>query len=147
MISPWGTILCVLELDIDTVTIIISVPVANMESLRDTLSEWPSYSAVASEAELRLLIGRLLPKCELLRPGKHCFRCVLNHVGLPPFREWDGNFHELHMRATAPRIPLGPQFHPEVFFWHLLVAGRLSSPAGRFSTPSTVVTYSRPRLL
>ena len=61
--------LCVLELDFDTMTMLVSAPVAKMERLRDTLSEWPSDCAVESEAELRSLTGWLLPICEMVWPG------------------------------------------------------------------------------
>ena len=49
-----------LEWDIDTVAMTISVPLETLERLRDTLSEWSPDRAVASEKALRSLIGRLL---------------------------------------------------------------------------------------
>lgn len=48
------------------------VPVAKMELLRDTLSEWPSDRAVASEVELYSLIDPLLHVHEVVRPGTIC---------------------------------------------------------------------------
>ena len=58
--------LCVLGWDIDTVAMTISVPVSKLklERLRDILREWPSEREVASDNELRSLIGRLLHLCE-----------------------------------------------------------------------------------
>ena len=53
------TWLCVLRWDIDTVAMTISVPHGKLERLRDTLSEWSPDRVVASEEELRSLIGRL----------------------------------------------------------------------------------------
>ena len=70
--------LCVLGWDIDTVAMTISVPVAKLERLRDTLSEWPSDREVASEDELRSLIGRLLHLCQVVRPEKYFVRRMLN---------------------------------------------------------------------
>lgn len=41
-----------------------------------------------------------------------------------------------HSRAAPyPRIRLGPEFHADVSFWCLLVAGGLGSPAGCFPAP------------
>ena len=58
-ISLWDTRLCVLGWDIDTVAMTISVPLENLERLRDTLNEWSPDRVVASEGELRSLIGPL----------------------------------------------------------------------------------------
>ena len=41
--------LCVLGWEIDTVTMAISVPVVELERLRDMVSEWPSEREVESE--------------------------------------------------------------------------------------------------
>ena len=59
-ISLWDTRLCVLGWDIDTVAMAIFAPHEKPERLRDTLSEWSPDRVVASEEELRSLIGRLL---------------------------------------------------------------------------------------
>ena len=69
-ISSWDTVLCELGLDIHSVAMIISVPGAKREQLREMLIEWPSDREVASEDELRSLIGQLLHLCEVVRPGK-----------------------------------------------------------------------------
>ena len=68
-ISLWDTPLCVLGRDIDTVAMTNSVPLKKLERLRDTLNEWSPDRVVASEEELRSLIGRLLHLCEVVRPG------------------------------------------------------------------------------
>ena len=70
-ISLWDTRLCVRGWDIDTVAMTISVPLEKLERLRDTLHEWSPDRVVASEEELRSLIGRLLHLCEVVRPGKY----------------------------------------------------------------------------
>ena len=128
--------LCVLGWDIDTVAMTISVPVAKLERLRDTLSEWPSDREVASEDELRSLIGRLLHLCQVVRPEKYFVRRMLNHLGLPPVRVWSAEFHASRTRtASSSRIRLVPEFHADVSFWRLLVAGGLGSPVGCFSAP------------
>ena len=49
--------------DIDTVAMTTSVPPEKLERLRDTLSEWSPDRVVASEEELRSLVGRLLHLC------------------------------------------------------------------------------------
>ena len=59
-ISLWDTPLCVLGRDIGTVAMTNSVPLKKLERLRDTLNEWSPDRVVASEEELRSLIGRLL---------------------------------------------------------------------------------------
>ena len=51
--------------DIDAVAMTISVPLEKLERLRDTLNEWSPDREVASEEELRSLIGRLLRLCEV----------------------------------------------------------------------------------
>ena len=68
-ISLWDTPLCVLGRDIGTVAMTNSVPLKKLERLRDTLNEWSPDRVVASEEELRSLIGRLLHLCEVVRPG------------------------------------------------------------------------------
>ena len=121
--------------DIDTVAMTISVPVAKLEGLRDMLSKWPSDREVASEDELRSLIGQLLHLCEVVRPGKYFIRRMLSHLGFPPVRAWSAEFHVSRTRTSSPRIRLGPAFHADVSFWRLLVAGGLGSPGGCFSGP------------
>ena len=133
-ISLWDTQLCVLGWDIDTVAMTISVPLEKLERLRDTLNEWSPDRVVASEEELRSLIGRLLHLCEVVRPGKYFVRRMLNQAGPPPARAWSAKYHASHTRAApSPRIHLGPEFHADASFWRLLVEGGLGSPAGRLS--------------
>ena len=79
-ISLWDTRLWVLGWDIDTVAMTTSVPLEKLERLRDTLHEWSPDRVVASEEELRSLIGRLLHLCEVVRPGKYFVRRMLNQV-------------------------------------------------------------------
>ena len=83
-ISLWDTRLCVLGWDIDTVAMTFSVPLEKLERLRDTLNEWSPDRVVASEEELRSLIGQLLHLCKVVRPGEYFVRRRLNQVGLPP---------------------------------------------------------------
>ena len=66
--------------DIDAVAMTISVPLEKLERLRDTLNEWSRDRVVASEEELRSLIGRLMHLCEVVRPGKYFVRRMLNQV-------------------------------------------------------------------
>ena len=114
----------------------ISVPLEKLERLRDTLSEWSPDRVVASEEELRSLIGRLLHSCEVVRPGKYFVRRMLIQVGLPPVRAWSATNHASHTRAaSSPRIRLGPEFHADASFRCLLVTGGLGSPAGSLSAP------------
>ena len=135
-ISSWDTVLCVLGWDIDAVAMTISVPVAKLKRLRDILSEWPSDREVASEDKLRSLIGWLLHLCEVLWPGKYFARRMLNHLGLLPVRAWSAEFHASRTHtASSSRVRLGPEFHTDVSFWCLLVAGELGCPAGCFSAP------------
>ena len=48
-ISPWDTQWCVLGWNIDTVVMTITVPLAKLERLRNTLSEWSPGRVVESE--------------------------------------------------------------------------------------------------
>ena len=107
-----------------------------LKRLRDILSEWPSDREVASEDKLRSLIGWLLHLCEVLWPGKYFARRMLNHLGLLPVRAWSAEFHASRTHtASSSRVRLGPEFHTDVSFWCLLVAGELGCPAGCFSAP------------
>ena len=122
--------------DIDTVAMTISVPLKKVERLRDTLHEWFPDRVVASEEELRSLVGRLLHLCGVVRPGKYVVRRMLNQVGFPPAHAWSARYHASHTRATSsPWIHLGPEFHADASFWLLLVEGGLGSPAGHLSAP------------
>lgn len=134
--SPWDTVLCVLGWEIGTVAMALSVPVAKLEQLRDTLGEWHSDHTFASQAELRSLIGRLLYLREVVRPGRYLVRRRLNQVGLAPIRVWGAKFHVSHARtASSSRTRLGPEFHADVLFCRLLVSGGLGFAAGRLSAP------------
>ena len=74
--------------------------------------------------------------CEIVRPGKHVVRRLLDQVSLPPVRAWSAKFFASHARtASSPPIHLGPEFHADVSFWGLLVAGRLVSQTGRLTAP------------
>lgn len=62
---------------------------------------------------------------------------MLNHHGLPTIRARSAKFHVSHTRtASSRRTRLGPEFHADVSFWRLMVAGGVGSPAGRFFAPS-----------
>ena len=128
--------MCVLGWDIDIIAIAISVPLEMLDWLRDTLGKWSPDRVVASEEELRSLIGRLLHLCEVVGPGKYFVRRMVDHIDFPLVRTWSAKFHASHTRAaSSPRIHLGPDFHADVSFWRLLVEGGLGSPAGRLSAP------------
>ena len=71
------TRLCVLGWDIDNVAMTISVPLEKLERLGDTLNEWSRDRVVASEEELRSLIGRLLYLGEVVRSGNTLFDACL----------------------------------------------------------------------
>ena len=99
--------MCVLGWDSDTVAMAISVLVAKLERLRDMLIEWAADQEVASEDDLRSLIGRLLHVCEVVRPGKHFVRRMLNHLGLPPVRAWSAEFTHRARARHRPPDPTG----------------------------------------
>ena len=126
----------VLGWDIDTVVMTTSVPLAKLERLHDTLREWPSDRELGSEKELLYLTGCLRHMCELVRLGIYFVRRMVNNVDVHPIRAWSATFHVARKSAqSSPRICLGPEFHADVSFWRLLVAGGLGSPTGRFYTP------------
>ena len=106
--SLWDTRLCVLGWDIDTVAMTISVPLEKLERLRDTLHEWSPDRVVASEKELRSLIGGLLHLCGVGRPGKNFVRRMLNQAGLPPARAGKREVRRIsHARSVVSADPLG----------------------------------------
>ena len=93
------------------------------------------------------LTSRLRHVCEVVRLGKYSVRRMFNNLGVRSIRAWNATFCEVHKNAPlSPRIRSGPEFHADVSFWRLLVAGGLGSPTGRFYTPSyRSYTRSRPR--
>jgi len=86
----------------------ISVPLEKLERLRDTLHEWSPDRVVASEEELRSLIGRLLHLCAVVRLGKYFVRRMLNRVGLPPASHGERKVPRIaYARTVVSADPLG----------------------------------------
>ena len=71
---------------------------------------------------------------------------MLNHVDFLSVRAWGAKAPVAHTRAVSfPRNYLGPEFHSEVAFWSVLVAGGLGSSASL--RRCAFVSRSLPRLL
>lgn len=95
--------------DADTDGVTISVPLAKLKRLRNTVSNWPSDRELASKKELCCFTGPLLYLCELVRVGKYFVRRMLNKIGLCPVSAWGAKFHVAHTSAmTSPRVHWGP---------------------------------------
>ena len=105
---------------IDTVAMSASLPPTKLVQLRQLLARWPADRRIASESELRSLMGRLLHVCEVVRPGIFFVRRMLNQLGLPPVPAGDDEPWGSRGRKRA-RIRLGREFHDDLSFWRLLV--------------------------
>ena len=114
-VSSWSTSLDVLGWTIDTVTMVISLTSAKLLQLRILLEAWPPSRTVASERELRSLMGKLLHVSEVVRPGKFFVRRIINQLGMSPVRPWGERFGlsgagKGHRKLRAC-VRLGPEFH------------------------------------
>ena len=81
-----------LEWTIDTVAMVISLTSAKLLQLNLLLQAWPPARTVASEYELRSLMGKLLHVPEVVRQGKKNVRRIINQLGMSPVRPWDERF-------------------------------------------------------
>ena len=119
-VSSWHPRLQVLGWAIDTVTMTIFLPPTKLVHLRQLLARWPGDRRVASESELRYLMGRRLHVREVVRPG-NVFVCrMLNQLGLSPVpagadESWGST------ERTRACIRLGREFYDDLSFWRLLV--------------------------
>ena len=77
---------------IDTVAMVISLTSAKLLELSPLLEAWPPTRTVASEYELRSLMGKLLHVSEVVRPGKLFDQRIINHMGMSPVLPWDERF-------------------------------------------------------
>ena len=116
--------------DRDTRAMTVSVPAAKLLALRETLTQWPAERTVASEKELRGLIGRLLNLSEITRPGRYFIRRLLNQLGMQPIQA-----NRFASGSGARPIRSGPDFQADVDFWRLTVDGSLRSPTSCLSAP------------
>ena len=139
-VSSWNTSLDVLGWIIDTVTMVISLTSTKLLQLNSLLKAWPPARAVASEYELRSLMGKLLPVSEVVRPGIFFVRCIINQLGMSPVRPWDERLEvsglgkgRCKLRAC---VRLGPEFHDDISFWRMVVQRALGPEGrGRLSAP------------
>ena len=91
-VSSWYTCLEVLGWVIDTVSMTISLAQTELTQLRELLAKWPNDRRVASESDLRSLMGKLLHVCEVVRPEMFFVRRMLNQSGCPPYRPGTSDF-------------------------------------------------------
>ena len=91
-VSSWHTRLEVLGWVIDTVSMTISLAQTELTQLRELLAKWPNDRRVASESDLRSLMGKLLHVCEVVRPEMFFVRRMLNQSGCPPYRPGTSDF-------------------------------------------------------
>ena len=117
----------------DTVAMVISLTLAKLLQLSLLLEAWPPARAVASEYELRSLMGKLLHVSEVVRPGKFFVRRSAKQVGMSSVRPWDERFRvsgvgkgRCKLRAC---VRLGPEFHDDISFWRMVVQ-RVLGPEG-----------------
>ena len=139
-VSSWSTSLDVLGWTIDIVAMVIFLTSAKLLQLSLLLEAWPPARAVASEYELRSLMGKLLHVSEVVRPGVFFVRRIINQLRMSPVRPWDERFGvsgvgkgRCKLRAC---VRLGPEFHDDISFCRMVVqravgpegGGRLSAP-------------------
>ena len=77
---------------IDTVAMVIYLASAKLFQLCLLLEAWRPARTVASEYELRSLMGKLLHVSEVVRPGVFFVRRIINQLGISPVRSWDERF-------------------------------------------------------
>ena len=111
--------------------------------MRDLLRQWSASRSHAPEAEVRLLIGKLLYLCKVVRPGFFVVDRMLNQLGLPPSQRWQDKCQSKLAASRGARVSadgrgciwLGPEFHADVEFWRLIVAWGMRSSAGTPEAP------------
>ena len=145
-VSSWSTSLDVLGWTIDTVAMVISLTSAKLLQLRILLEARPPSRTVASECELRSLMGKLLHVSEVVRTGKFFVRRIINQLGMSPVRPWGERFglsgagkrrHKL--RAC---VRLGPEFHDDISFWRMVVQRALRPEGGGRLCPTPQFVFA-----
>lgn len=142
-VSSWHSRLEVLGWDLDTVRMTMSITPAKLARTRDLLRQWPASRSHAPEWEVRLLIGKLLHLCEVVRLGNFFVRRMLIQLGLPPSQQWQNKWQSklaasrgAHASAGGQgHLWLGPEFHADVEFWRLIIAWGMASPARTLGAP------------
>ena len=114
---------------IGTVVMVICLTSARLLQLSLLLEAWPPARTVASEYELRSLIGKLLHVSEVVRPGKLFVRRIINQLGMSPVRPWDERFGVSGAgkgrRKLRSCVRLGPEFQDDISFWRMVVIARV----------------------
>ena len=132
-VSSWHMRLEVLGWVIDTASMTISLPQTKITQLRELLAKWPKGRRIASESELRSLMGKLLHVCEVVRPGKKIVRRMLSQLGMPPVPAWHERFWvpggDARSSSGRSRVRLGREFHVDISFVRLIL-DRVMSPRG-----------------
>ena len=130
-VSSQSTSLDVLGWTIDIVAMVIYLTSVKLLQLRILLGAWPPSCTVASEYELRSLIGKLLHVSEVVRPGK--WR-IINQLGMSPVRPWDERFGVSGAgkgcRKLRACVRLGPEFHDDISSWRMVVQRALRPVGG-----------------
>ena len=133
-VSSWSTSLDVLRWTIDTVAMVISLTSAKLLQLCRFLEAWPPARAVASEYELRSLMGKLLHMSEVVRSGNFFVRRIINQLGMSPVRPWDERFGVSGVckgrRKLRACVRLGPEFLDDISFWRMVVQRALGPEGG-----------------
>ena len=133
-VSSWSTSLDVMGWTINTVTIMICLTSAKLLQLRIFLEAWPPSRTVASEYELRSLMGKLLHVSEVVRPGNVFVRRIINQLRMSPVRPWDERFGVSGAgkgrRGLRACVRLGPEFYDDISFWRMVVQRALRPEGG-----------------
>ena len=118
---------------------VISLTSAKLLQLSIFLEVWPPARAVASEYELRSLMGKLLHVSEV-QPGFFFVRRIINQLRMSPVRPWNERFGVSGVgkgrRKLRACVRLGPEFHDDISFWRMVVQRALGPEGGgRLSAP------------
>ena len=110
---------------IDTVAMVISLTSAKLLQLSLLLESWPPARAVASEYELRFLMGKRLHVSEVVRPDSFFVRRIVNQLGMSPVRPWNEQFGVSGVgkgrRTLRACVRHGLEFHDDISFWRMVV--------------------------
>ena len=146
----WSISLDVLGWAIDTVAMVISLTSAKLLQLSILLEAWPPARTVASEYELRSLMGKLLHVSEVVRPDFFFVRRIINQLGMSPVRPWNERFGISGVgkgrRTLRTCVRLGLEFHDDISFWRMVMQRALGPGGGGQAVCPLLSLYLQPHV-
>ena len=121
--TSWDTRMEMLEWTLDTVSMTISVTQEKVAQLRALLVEWPADRRVATDKEVRSLLGKLLHLYDVVRPRKFFVCHILDQLRLAPLKagEGAGNGFSVGGKQRRGCVRLSREFHDDLVFWRIVI--------------------------